>query len=136
MIMRLSSFSRARILAAFSIVLVGLGVACFSDHSVSTATNSVGSCTTPGTAAGATVIFIHGLAFDPVSVHVKAGGTVVWVNCESPSISHTATSDASGFNSGAFAAGASFLHVFATAGTIPYHCDIHPFMKATVIVDP
>ena len=28
-----------------------------------------------------------------------------------------------------------FVRTFPVAGTVPYHCDLHPFMKATVIVD-
>jgi plastocyanin len=30
---------------------------------------------------------------------------------------------------------ASFVRTFPSAGTFPYHCAIHPSMKATVIVE-
>lgn len=30
----------------------------------------------------------------------------------------------------------TFQHVFATAGTFPYHCTLHAGMTGTVIVDP
>ena len=40
-------------------------------------------------------------------------------------------------NSGTIAAGGNtFVHTFNTAGTFPYHCNFHPGMTATIIVDP
>ena len=31
--------------------------------------------------------------------------------------------------------GQTFSHTFAAAGSVPYHCSIHPFMKGTVTVN-
>lgn len=32
--------------------------------------------------------------------------------------------------------GATYVHTFATAGTFPYHCTVHPTMTASITVDP
>ncbi|HEX4936852.1 MAG TPA: hypothetical protein VFV33_26905 [Gemmatimonadaceae bacterium] len=37
-------------------------------------------------------------------------------------------------NSGTLAAGVGFQHTFASAGSFPYHCTIHPSMTGTVTV--
>jgi hypothetical protein len=37
-------------------------------------------------------------------------------------------------NSGTLTAGQQYVHTFATAGTFPYHCTIHPAMRDTIIV--
>lgn len=39
-------------------------------------------------------------------------------------------------NSGLVSAGGTYPHTFLTAGSFPYHCEIHTVMKGTVIVDP
>ena len=64
--------------------------------------------------------------------HVAVGTTVTWMNTDS--ISHTSTSDVSGWNSGVVAPGGQFSFAFQTAGTFPYHCTIHPGMVGTVVV--
>jgi plastocyanin len=68
----------------------------------------------------------------PDDVNVAVGATVTWMNTDS--VSHTSTSDASGWNSGVLAPGAQFSFAFQTAGTFRYHCAIHPGMIGTVIV--
>jgi len=74
--------------------------------------------------------------FSPKSLTIKVGTTVIWKNMtQAP---HTVTSDdGKSFNSGdstPINAGATFSFKFATAGTFAYHCDFHPFMTATIIV--
>ena len=123
-------------IVALSLVFVAIGIAaCFSERSTSNATLNTTTCTTPSTAAGATVIYIRSFTFQPASVHVKAGGSVAWVNCEPTAIPHTSTADGAGWDSGSLAPNAAFVRAFPANGTFPYHCAIHPSMKATVIVD-
>lgn len=122
-------------LVALSVAVATLGVsACFSQRATDAATNTA-SCSAPSNTAGATVIFIRSFAFLPATVHVKAGESVAWVNCESTAIDHTSTSDGAGWNSGLLAPASDFVRTFTTAGTFPYHCDVHPSMHATIIVD-
>ena len=71
-------------------------------------------------------------AFVPDDVNIAAGTTVTWMNTDS--VSHTSTSDGSGWNSGSLAPGRQFSFTFETAGTFPYHCAIHPGMIGTVVV--
>jgi plastocyanin len=110
-------------------------MACFSERAATTQTTNVAACTAPGTAAGATIVFIRDFTFQTATVHVKSGSKVVWVNCEPTAIPHTSTSDAAGWDSGTLAKDASYVRTYSANGTFPYHCAIHPSMKATVIVD-
>ena len=76
-------------------------------------------------------------AFSPTTLMIKAGTTVTWKNATA--VGHTVTSDdGKSFDSGTSnpiaAQGGTFSFTFTKAGTFPYHCEIHPFMKATVIV--
>jgi plastocyanin len=71
-------------------------------------------------------------AFNPDQLDVAAGTTVTWTNTDS--ITHTSTSDGSGWNSGNIAPGGQFSMTFPNAGTFPYHCAIHPGMVGTVTV--
>jgi plastocyanin len=121
---------------AVTLVVVSLGIAaCFSERSTSNTTVSGTNCTVPTTAAGAAVVFIRGFKFETPTVHVKSGASVAWVNCEPDATPHTSTSDAGAWNSGSLVTPASFSRAFSTVGTFAYHCDIHPSMKATVIVE-
>jgi plastocyanin len=134
--MRIGTWRRAPVLVAVSVVLASLGVAaCVSDRTTASTTVSTGTCTTPTSVAGATVVFIRDFAFATPTVHVKAGSSVAWVNCEPTNIPHTSSADGGAWESGSVAPAAFYVHPFATAGTFPYHCAIHPSMKATVIVD-
>ncbi len=76
-------------------------------------------------------------AFSPASLTIKAGTTVTWKN--TTAVPHTVTSDdGKSFDSGTAnpiaAQSGTFSFTFSTPGTFAYHCAIHPFMKATIIV--
>src|SRR5437762_644830 len=124
-------------LVPYSLVALGVigALACFSQRATTDASSGSAACSTPANTAGATVVFIRSFAFAPATIHVKAGGSVAWVNCEPTNIQHTSTSDGSAWNSQLLAPNADFVRTFTTAGTFPYHCAVHPSMKATVIVD-
>lgn len=93
----------------------------------------------PGTAAvpvtgNEAKVTIQGFAFDPASITVKAGDTVTWTNQDNAA--HTVTADDNSWTSPTIAKGETYSHTFTTAGTVAYHCSIHPTMKATVVVNP
>lgn len=74
--------------------------------------------------------------FSPTSLTIKVGTTVTWKNTtQTP---HTVTSDdGTTFNSGIstpISPGMTFSFTFTKAGTFTYHCDFHPYMKATIVV--
>lgn len=76
-------------------------------------------------------------AFSPSTLTIKVGTTVTWTNMTQAS--HTVTSDdGKSFDSGIAnpisASGGKYNFTFTRAGTFTYHCQIHPFMKATIIV--
>src|SRR2546427_588419 len=94
-----------------------------------------------GTGADVTIVegasshYPNGPFFSPANLTVKVGKTVTWVNKDT--VTHTVTSDGSSlFDSGFMPTGATFQFTFTTAGTYPYYCTVHPFMKGTIVVTP
>lgn len=75
-------------------------------------------------------ITIKNFAFNPNSITIKSGTTVVWTNKDSTA--HTVTGDS--FSSGQIQPGESFQFAFSTPGTYNYHCSIHPSMTGKIIV--
>ncbi len=86
----------------------------------------------PGAAAPGTVRIVQ-FAFVAAVVEVPVGSRVTWTN-DDPS-PHTVTADDGAFDSRQLDPGASFSVLFSGPGTFTYHCDIHPTMVGTVIVD-
>lgn len=83
-------------------------------------------------AAGTTHrVTIEGMQFNPPSVTVERGDTVVWVNKDL--VAHTATA-AGVFDSHEIAPGASWTHVATMPGRHAYICTFHPAMKAKLTV--
>jgi plastocyanin len=84
--------------------------------------------------ADQTVTIGPGIAFNPSTVTVVPGERVTWTWAAS---SHTTTSDSFAgpevWNSGIQPFGASFSHVFTTAGSFPYYCAVHSFPGGTAM---
>ena len=80
----------------------------------------------------------EGICYIPQDLTVRKGATVTWNNDDTEL--HTVTSGASSetaaleFDSGIMEVGGSFEHTFESAGTYEYHCTIHPWAKAVVVV--
>lgn len=78
-------------------------------------------------------VFIQNIAFNPGSLTIKAGDTIIWTNMDN--VAHTVTSDSgTELHSGTLSTGDTYSHIFTKAGTYTYHCSIHTMMKGTVIV--
>lgn len=72
-------------------------------------------------------------AFGANPLTIAVGTTVTWVNDDN--VPHTATANTGGgFNTGTINANSSASFTFASAGTVPYHCTIHPGMMGTIVV--
>jgi len=73
--------------------------------------------------------------FVPTAVTIKAGETVTWQNVST--VTHTTTSDQPGWNA-TVNPGQTYTQTFPTSSGSPftYHCNIHPGMTGTVIVNP
>ena len=121
--------------AILILVLVTFITLCGCTGSVPSATPA----TTQTQVPGAVTVTLQNFAFNPASMTVPKGTTVTWVNQDSAE--HTIVNDAQGsiargalFTSNPLPKGASYSYTFDTTGTYPYHCSLHPSMKATVIV--
>jgi plastocyanin len=84
------------------------------------------------TTRGVVVQMQDAQTFTPATVSIKVGESVTWQNFSG--MKHTTTSDQSGWDQ-IVDNGQSFSLTFSTAGSFPYHCNIHPGMKGTVVVN-
>jgi plastocyanin len=115
--------------AAFAFTVASASLAgCFSERVAGTNPPQGDLC--EGTPAN--VIQIRNFAFVQQTLNVSPGTTVTWVNCDTET--HTSTSDANVWDSGALTPGSSFQRTFTAAGSFPFHCTPHPSMKGTVVV--
>jgi plastocyanin len=140
----------ASILAAMLLAAVVLS-ACGSSSSTKTASTAKATTTTAastgsstsGTSAGPTVpaagpggVNIVNYAFGPKTLTVKVGTTVTWKNYDQ--FDHQVASD-SGDPGLAFVLptqgqNATASHTFTAPGTYGYICNIHNYMKGTIVV--
>jgi Plastocyanin len=71
--------------------------------------------------------------FSPKTQYVNVGDAVTWTN--GTDVAHNVTSDSGNeLDSGELADAATFEHTFAAEGTFAYHCTIHSYMTAKVVV--
>lgn len=75
-------------------------------------------------------VTIEGMRFEPATVTVARGDTIVWVNKDV--VAHTATSAAAGFDSKIIPPGKSWRHRPAKKGRFDYVCSYHPTMVGVV----
>src|SRR5579863_7831351 len=72
-------------------------------------------------------------SFQPSKLMIQVGDIVVWKNVTTAP--HTVTSNTGVFNTAGFLSmNQSFKFTFTRTGTFNYHCNIHPYMHATIIV--
>jgi plastocyanin len=119
-------------------IVAALVVGCFSERGAPTAVEAGAVCQVPETSDvdGSTVVFIRGFAFHPATVRVARGARITWVNCETtPGLAHTSSADARAWTSPLITPGTTFTTSMDVTGTFTYHCDPHPFMTGTVIVE-
>jgi plastocyanin len=82
--------------------------------------------------SGGTSVDIASFAYKPATLTVTKGARVSWTN--SDKAAHTATADDRSFDTQTIDKGAKMQVTFTRAGSFPYHCDFHPFMKGVVVV--
>ena len=128
-------------LVALSALVILAACGGSSTNTGTTPTTSIPTATATQAGNAQSVMIITdssgSFAFSPATLTIKAGTTVTWKNATA--VGHTVTSDdGKSFDSGMAnpiaAQSGTFSFTFATAGTFAYHCSIHPFMKATIIV--
>jgi plastocyanin len=127
-----------RLLVGFVAVLAALTAvaACGSDAGGGGATpppaSSASSASSGSASSVGTTVEIKNFMFMPATLTVPAGTTVTWKFDDSTD--HTVNADDNSFASSPMANGQTFTHTFSSAGTVAYHCSIHPFMKGTIVV--
>jgi plastocyanin len=129
-------FARAGISVLTAFAVTGL-VSCLSERTTVTGVDaSACNLQLPASSFGSAVVVIRNFTFSPAEVHVAVGQKVTWVNCEAPGTdSHTSTADAGKWSSPVLTSGAVFTTDFGSAGTFSYHCEIHPGMTGSVVVE-
>ncbi|MHB8842318.1 MAG: cupredoxin domain-containing protein [Candidatus Aquicultor sp.] len=103
-----------RMVAAIGLMLIMLALA--------------GCPSQPGTKA----VTIEMLGYNPKNLTVDVGTTVIWTNRDDTA--HTVTADLGGFSSKVMNPGDTYQLIFKNKGVFKYHCDLHPYMKASLTV--
>lgn len=81
--------------------------------------------------AQATVV-MKDFMFAPMSLTIRAGSPVTWVNSDDEP--HSVVSDTGLFRSGALDTGERYSFRFDRPGTYHFTCSIHPRMVGTIVV--
>jgi plastocyanin len=101
-----------------------------SDTQTATTTADTPAQQQEAAAPGETSVTIVDFAFDPATLDVAPGTTVVWTNTgQTP---HTVTGSFA--DSGALSPGQTFRHTFAEVGSFDYVCSFHPQMTGSIRV--
>lgn len=77
-------------------------------------------------------VSIRDFLFEPSQLRVEPGTTVTWTN--EGNEPHTVTADNGLFDSGVLEPGDSYSVQFDGAGTVAYHCTLHPSMTGSIVV--
>ena len=77
-------------------------------------------------------VTIQNGTFNPSTMNVTVGTTVMWINKENAT--QNVVSDSGLFGSGNLTNGKSYNYTFNQTGTYPYHSSINPSMTGTIIV--
>lgn len=121
--------------AAFAAVLALAGCGGGSSSSTSPAPASTGGG--QGSSGGQAKVVMKNIQFNPRTITVQKGTTVVWTNEDSVNHDVTKTSGPGpsfSSGSGSIGSGGSFKFTFSTPGTIQYRCTVHPGMTGTIVV--
>lgn len=80
-----------------------------------------------------TTVSISASRFEPVELVIAAGSTISFTN-DDP-FAHTVTARDGTFSSGRMEEGETFVMTFDDVGEVHYFCELHPTMRATVVVE-
>ncbi len=90
------------------------------------------SAAEPALLPAAATVHIKNFKYDPATITVAAGDRVTFVNDDDEA--HTITATDKTFDSEGLDGSGTWQHVFAKLGTYHYFCELHPYMKATIVV--
>lgn len=87
---------------------------------------------TTASASLAPAVHIKNDAFTPKSLTITPGQTVTFTNDDDDA--HTVTATDGSFDSKGLDTSGVWRHVFPKPGTYTYFCELHPFMRGTIVV--
>ncbi|MFY9664939.1 MAG: cupredoxin family copper-binding protein [Candidatus Cybelea sp.] len=79
-------------------------------------------------------VHIKDFKYSPAALTVRVGDRVTFINSDDEA--HTVTADDKSFDSEGLDTAGTWQHVFTKPGTYHYFCELHPYMKATIVVLP
>jgi plastocyanin len=79
-------------------------------------------------------IHIKDFKYRPSALTVHVGDRVTFINEDDEA--HTVTADDKSFDSEGLDTAGTWQHVFMKPGTYHYFCELHPYMKGTIVVLP
>jgi len=127
---RLATFPRTRAVRGVGVAAIALSFASIA------ASCSSGTGSTPVTVPPNGVLVAH-YAFTPSTLTVRSGTTVTWV-FNDPNAPHNVVSRSSAlrFSSGSPLPRGTWSFTFTRPGTYAYRCDVHTWMRGTIVVTP
>ena len=96
-------------------------------------TTAGGATTAAGAGAGGAQVSLESFQVKPETTTIKLGQSVTFTNKDSAD--HQMVGDNGEFDTGMMGKDATYTFTPAAAGTITYHCSIHPSMKGTITVE-
>jgi plastocyanin len=75
---------------------------------------------------------VQDFLFQPARLEIAAGATITWTN--NGQVTHTVSAEDGSFDSGSIEPGERRSITFSRAGTFPFHCTPHPFMRGVIVV--
>jgi plastocyanin len=92
------------------------------------------SAAVPGLLPAVATVHIKDFKYNPPALTVHVGDRVTFVNDDDEA--HTVTATDKSFDSEGLDTAGTWQHVFTKPGTYHYFCELHPYMKAAIVVLP
>lgn len=113
------------------IILPLIIIAIFTSGCGASATKQLpGKPTTPNTQPATRTIDISDFSFQPSTITISAGDTLIWTNRDSAPHSIAGP----GITSPTIAPNSTYKQKFTEPGSVDYACGIHPQMKGKIII--
>ena len=119
-------------------VVILMTTICMAACGGSNSPSSPSGIPTPAPAGSTTVTISSGAstqtttAFGTNPLTISTGTTISWLNGDNTT--HTSTADGNQWSSGDVSPGGRFNFTFTSTGRYAYHCQIHPNMTGTIVV--
>lgn len=82
----------------------------------------------------AIVVHIKDFKYAPTPLRIHVGDRVIFINDDDEA--HTVSAADKSFDSKGLDSHERWQHTFSKAGTFSYFCELHPYMKASIVVLP